>query len=330
MLKEPGEHFEEEPQPEEQKPERTSGLMRVVGVSRGQEKTILKNVKTELFDKQAPYGIEREKSPEELEIISQISSCIPEFIEKYGGDPAPIKPEHVHIIDFDKVDLSELTEEQREKIDNAKNKVGGRYRPYKQAVSIFILPEMESRLYFAQRVAHELIHFNAFQSANYGSKDGKISSRVEGFVSTTKAEEDYFKGINEAVTEELTKRFDKEYFGSISVLADDIRERDSFSATVRVNPGVVASLFVTKEKSTAGRPYAYREERKKLKGMMKDIQLKNPEQFQTREDVFNVFAEAYFTGKRLRVARLVEKTYGKGAFRKLGEETRAIKIEDKK
>jgi hypothetical protein len=54
------------------------------------------------------------------------------------------------------------------------------------------------------------------------------------------------------------------------------------------------------------------------------IQQKFPEQFSTQEQVFDVFASAYFSGRLLPVARLIEKTFGSGSFRKIGEETKKV------
>jgi len=315
---------------EPQEPERTSGLMRVAGVTSAQESKILTDVETGYFDKQELNKIEREKTPEETEIINGILSNMSAFVRRYGGVPAPIKIEHIHIID-----LNKSTEGQTDSVKTMKGKVSllGRYSFPDQAVYIAVMPEGDSRdskLFFAIRVAHELMHFNAFQSADLNLKENTVSERRSGFSVKVKGGEEnkhYFEQIHEAMTEELTKRFDKEYFRSIPALGDDIKQRDTSRLENNDKTGVTAYLFAKGKEGVA--PYAYPEERKKLKGTIKEILKKNPEQFKSKEDVFNIFAEAYFTGKMMDVARLIEKTFGKGSFRKLGEETKTKKADKK-
>lgn len=55
--------------------------------------------------------------------------------------------------------------------------------------------------------------------------------------------------------------------------------------------------------------------------LIDDLYNKNAGSFASREEVFNLFARAVMTGRLLSVARLLEKTYGKGSFRELGEKT---------
>ena len=56
--------------------------------------------------------------------------------------------------------------------------------------------------------------------------------------------------------------------------------------------------------------------------MIDDLYLKNKGSFESKEDVFDLIAKAVLTGRLLSVARLMEKTHGKGSFRKLGAETK--------
>ena len=66
---------------------------------------------------------------------------------------------------------------------------------------------------------------------------------------------------------------------------------------------------------------SYRSERERLYTMLEEIQKANSEEFKSTDEVFNVFARAQLSGRLLPLARLIEKTYGKGSFRKLGKET---------
>jgi hypothetical protein len=51
---------------------------------------------------------------------------------------------------------------------------------------------------------------------------------------------------------------------------------------------------------------------------VKETYERNPGHFTSTEEVFKVFAEAVLSGRLLELARLIDQTFGKGAFRKLG------------
>ena len=57
---------------------------------------------------------------------------------------------------------------------------------------------------------------------------------------------------------------------------------------------------------------------KRFNLLLEEICKKNPE-FSSTDQVFDIFAKAVMTGKLLKVARLIEKTFGMGSFREIGE-----------
>lgn len=67
--------------------------------------------------------------------------------------------------------------------------------------------------------------------------------------------------------------------------------------------------------------FVYPKERLQFDELIDKIYEKNreDEDFKDREEVFNLFARATMSGRLLTLVRLIEKTFGKGAFRKLGE-----------
>ena len=73
--------------------------------------------------------------------------------------------------------------------------------------------------------------------------------------------------------------------------------------------------------------YSYFKERAALKKLIQTLYEKNEDEFESEEEVFNLFAKAAISGRLLPVARLIEKTFGKGSFRELGEETAKRKQE---
>jgi len=141
----------------------------------------------------------------------------------------------------------------------------------------------------------------------------------------TRDEERYFSDVNEAVTEELVKRFDKLYFSSIPALQEEWQRREEFKMQNDVPDDIVT---VTTQQQIDGKwetfiyPYGYEKECKKLWSLIREIYEQNKGDFSSQEEVFTLFAKAAFSGRILDVARLVEKTFGKGSFRKLGERTK--------
>jgi hypothetical protein len=61
-------------------------------------------------------------------------------------------------------------------------------------------------------------------------------------------------------------------------------------------------------------------ERERLYALCDEILEKSDGKFKDREEIFNEFAKANFTGNYLTVARIVEDALGKGSFRKLAED----------
>jgi len=69
-------------------------------------------------------------------------------------------------------------------------------------------------------------------------------------------------------------------------------------------------------------PSSYQKEREVLDEFVEEIYEKNKEQFDSEEDVFKIFTQATIGGQLLPLARIWEKTYGKGSFRDLGKVTK--------
>ena len=67
--------------------------------------------------------------------------------------------------------------------------------------------------------------------------------------------------------------------------------------------------------------YPYHDERQQFNALVDELFERNKEDFESREQVFNLFAEATMTGKLLPIARLIEKTFGKGSFKMIGEKS---------
>lgn len=295
------------------KQERKSAVMRIVGGEEGlEQKGMLEAEK--LFEKGQEFKEhEVEKTPEQKEIIAFLNEKLPEFIEKYGGQPLGISEDKVHV----------LPEEFWKKAG-----IAGYYVPDPRESGVYIKQGKEIPLAaFTKTLIHEFMHFNSFQSITtykgerrtgfsiYGKKDEKSFA--------------YFKYVDEAVIEELTKRFCEEYLRQVPSLK---KEREEFEKTRKkaIEGGFVPKKVAEDiayevvrekngEKTVAIVSYSYQKEREKLNILIDGLYEKNKDQFHLREEVFALFTKSLMSGRLLPLARLVEKTYGKGVFREIGE-----------
>jgi len=132
------------------------------------------------------------------------------------------------------------------------------------------------------------------------------------------------------VTEELTKKviskfradplFQEEVESTRKVMAENPEvvdakgrpffDEDTLYAGV-VDEGKSRRLFTDQ--------FAYPEERNILHTLTEKIQERNTDAFENPDEVFDVFARAMMTGNILPLGKLIDRTFGKGILRKLGD-----------
>jgi hypothetical protein len=281
---------------------RENGISTLVGFEDNKEKSYQEF--KELFAN--PQLLEREatKTPEEVKTLDQILEHIPGFIAGYGAENyVPVTPDHLHF--FDPLD-PEIKDQYEEGIL-------GSHDASNQHVVILKQAGEGSEIVNMSVAIHELMHFNSFHS-KYAGEDYSIPRRTGLNITSGSAGEKmyepeirYFNQLNEAVTEELARRFLAENFSNI----DQIRE---FFETHNIKAEEVFNYKATLED---GRFDSYSFERRTLWELCEIVSSKDIENYPTSDSVFLVLTKSYFTGRLLPVARLIEKTLGKGAFKHL-------------
>lgn len=293
---------------------RESAIQRIVNLAENEEKDTLEETR-EVFQNPEKLPIEREKTGKETQIIQNILAKLDEFLHEQGIEPLNLTLDHIHI-----VDEASLSIEQK-KTFGIPEESGGFYMEGRQGIVVF---GSDDNLIFAGRVAHECLHSNSFVS--FTAQDDKFALRRIGLTVLDENEKRYFHNLNEGLTEELTKRFDKKYFGQMPSLSDAVKEREEFIASVKSDTDEINSVRTIQmpngEWETIIEEYAYQSERKEFLSLINTIYDKNKTEFTSPEDVFQLFVKAAFTGRMLDIARLVENTFGKGSFRQLGWRTR--------
>lgn len=311
--------------------EKFSSFERVVGNIPEAEKEEILRDKGERFDDQVfEYlkGKEREKTPEELQIISLANEATNEVRQRYGLENFDIPPENIHVI----------TEEAWPR--------GKGVAFYNSMLQGIVAREQPAKIVFMKKIFHEMLHFKSYNALQITSPENSELDeyRVGLTVHTRDGKRMYFVNLNEAVTEEITKRFstklfDNPLFTGETKQTKDVITRypravtrsgellfgdDTFYAEVEGKKSwgeAVGRLFGAQEKPkkiTTG-VFTYQSERKILNTLIDKILERNPEKFQDREEVFEVFAKGMMTGNILPVGRLIEKTFGHGTLRRIGE-----------
>lgn len=260
---------------------------------------------------------EREKTQEEINAITAIVDKLFGFVQRYGADGIDLDPAHFHFLDRNKFVASGL--EPRSFYAGSDQFVG--------------ICDFGNFLANAQGVVHEGLHFSSFQTAQIKGQ-GFLDERRSGFNIKTKKGEIYFKDIDEAVISELTKKFDKEFFGNIPELAGYFRERKEFidhflqcddPQKAKLAEDIAYIQRISSAPGIAGLggfSYSNVEPRQRLNLLIYKIQAESKGKFGSKEEIFDIFSRAVMHGNLLPVAKLVEETFGKGSFRKLGEATK--------
>lgn len=325
---EPG---EPRPAEEQEDEEFRSSVFQVVGGTPEEQDMVLGNQVFEMLsdtDKDFEYkgktykveDFEREKTPEEAANTEAVLQKLEDFLRRTGDDnPIKIRPEQVHILDRDKAKAANLP---LINFFNAEHEFIGIY-------------DVGNALANMQGVAHEAIHLHSFKSLDI-EKDKSISTRRFGISTRIRGGQTvYFEQINEAVTQKLVQILDREYFASIPGLQAELAKRqDHIDKCFKGHPDeqrlseelayVNINYDLMREEGVS---YSYPKERLELDALIKDIFEKNKKEnggmFENEDEVFSLFGQAVMGGRMLDLARVVESTYGKGSFRKLGEATKS-------
>ena len=142
-------------------------------------------------------------------------------------------------------------------------------------------------------------------------------------------EKEYFRNLTDAVTQELAKRFyfetvrDNPLFKKETATVEKIREGFLRAAKTEKDKNRAMEVFQMRPGERPGFlesvPFPYKRERDMLNSLLNKLYQKNQDKFKDKEEVFDVFAKSMLDGNLLPVGKLVDRTLGKGTFRKIGE-----------
>lgn len=260
---------------------------------------------------------ERAKTNEERAVIRAIVPRLQKFLEQYGAEPLELTARHVQVVDKDRLD-PQMRASFEERVTAEK----GMFNPDTQRVGVPMW-QIRSLLDFALVLVHEFVHFHSFAAVRRDSDGLPSTSRVglQVFKSLPDgSKRRFFNSINEAVTEELTRRFWTQ-LKEIPLLREEIARVEE----VREKTGDphIASFPMWSEETAQGVEYvsdiqtfSYPRAREHLWELIAEIDTAYPGRFPDKESIFAIFARAAMTGDVREMAELVE-GLGSGRLREL-------------
>lgn len=292
---------------------RYGGPDRIVGTDETTEAYLKLASAERILNNQERSSFERGMTDKEKIVIWEILKVLPDFIKEYGAEQERFTSlDQVHILD-----------DTNPQIDQVKafleSNTAGKYNP--SSGRIEILPQGADLIHVAHVLVHELMHANSFASITL--EDSTFTSRRFGISISEKGKpgELLFNFINEAVTEEMTKRFCDRYFPTIEFLKESFSEHKVEKDSVILPDTPINNVLGELIDSQA--IYAYVNERVDFIVLAELLYEENKDKFDSYEDLFKLFSAAMFKGDLLPVARLIEDTFGKGTFRKIGESSKS-------
>jgi len=273
------------------------------------------------------------KTKEEIAIIKFANEETNRLRKKLGLKPFDISLSNYHI----------LPEEKYRKIINDNNYASVTVLN-QQAIIFNAELARESLPYFGALTLHETLHLKGYfafemeevEEEESGEKVPMITiyrtGVLVGALQQDIARGNYhahFEGLQEAIVENQTKKsFQKllelpelaEYKNWLmSKKARKIKEQISQKG-IKSGEGEIPEdelIWVSKDGKT-WLMFGYLKHRVVLDYVCREIQKEFSDKYKNPDDVFSEFLKAHFTGDILTIGKLVEKTFGKGSFRMLG------------
>ena len=300
----------------------------------------------------AEYEIK--KLPEDIEFIQKIESAIDEIILRYEGKPKPLPLDNICILQPGgvlKITDGELSGGIHQPIPQ---KIGVEKGKSKLLFASTLAHELfHLKSYKSARVGNFGKEIHLYRSG-LSMIDRKKPNERAG------EEKEFFSILEEAIVAECTRQFIQKIgnepsfsneveavkkfrdwvtlsYRSHGIPEEKIKEIEDELKYIndpqnRVKEVLAYSDIETKRQIFAAgmfqslcekgdiETFERHSERKKLYDLLDKLVISSKGKFNNREEIFNEFAKANFSGNYLPLARIIEDILGKGSFRKLAEE----------
>lgn len=336
---------------------------RVVGGKEEERKAASKELQNLFNEKREDFSkYEIKKTPEDLKIIEIVETAVDDMVLGYGGVIKDLPLDHIHILKPG--DVSDITkgrhlggihfplslnvgvEKDESKLLFAStlahelfhlksyksarvSKSGEGALLYRSGLSMIDKKDI------SKNPGEEKEYFGVIEEAIVTECARKVLDKISG--------EEIFK--NESEPFEKFKDLVRGYYLRIGMPEDNIRYfEENFKYTA--NPGkliqdvLLNSSDIKKQQAYAAGMFEYLyknekvevteryNERRKMYKFFDKIIVSSNGEFKNRDEIFDMFAKANFSGNYIPLARKVEEMFGEGSFRKLAEEFSQMNKED--
>jgi len=295
-----------------------SSFEQVVGNIPESEKGNLLYQKEERFSNQIFNELQEkecEKTQEEMSILSLVNEITNRLRKKYGLTEFNIPAKNIHII---------------KKEEWPKRGRSASCNFMMQAIAI---EKQDTKIAFMEKILHEMIHFKSYSSMQITTNEEPREDSYRAGLTITKRDGSrlYFRNINEAVTEELTKQLFLE-LSSHPIFSKEMNQTSKIAEKIESDFSVERKKYFGRDTYYAEAKeiendkmrfkienFSYSQERRILKKLICKILKRNSDKLENEQSVFDLFASSMMTGNILNLGRLIDTTFPKGTFRKIGE-----------
>jgi hypothetical protein len=333
--------------------EKETHYNRIVGGTEEEQTKVaerLRNVFDRKSESLAQY--ELEKSPEDIELIGITQRIVDTIVTQYGGDPKELPLDNMYILEPDSV--LKITEGRF--AGGIHQPIGLKIGVEKEESRILLASTIAHELFHLKSYKSARTQENSWGLYRSGLQmtDIKNQTKVVG------EEMVYFSHLEEAIVAECTKKFLDElgkesffaeeytplsqlkdwlvqYYQRINVPKHIIKEFEDGLKYIPNPQFYVDKVLSYSEDENEREDYAVglfnslttqglviglerNKERNKMYELLDKLVINSQGKFTDREEIFDIFARANFSGNYLPLARVVEDILGKGSFRQIAEE----------
>lgn len=330
---------------------------RIIGGTEDEQKKALGILQGDFNKKHKRFAkYEIEKSPEDIDIIRKTESIVDKIVSQYGGKLKMLPLENKYILRPGSVsqmtggnygggiqsplkgkigvernksnflfasslahELLHLKSYKSVSIDKLDEEKGARlYRSGLRLMDTKDPNELsgEEKEYFA--VLEEAIVAECTRKAlNELSKEGEFKEESEAVKRIMSWVITYYRRIGGP--EEQIKEFE----GDIKYIVNPkakVQMIIDYSPNEKDRQALAAHIYEVADDEGEVEPFERYEERKKFYKLLDDLITKSGGKFKNRDEIFDEFAKANFSGNYLPLARIIDGILGKGSFRKIAED----------
>ena len=274
-----------------------SNFDRIFSPTEAEEKKVQEYFKRTLESQEAvSFQTERNKSPDELEIIKFLDQETDIIAKEFGGRGMQILDKYIHIIQEDEFNNIRKTKQIHEAIPIAD-------AFYREDLQTIIIKDSAVNS-FVHNVVHEMLHMKSFQSlrTNLKKEPNRAFNRRIGLSIVPRENLNKFvlNDLTEAITEYLVSTLIHRWAERRNSVPQFLQEKIKNLSKIDFVHTLYSPTYVNEQLS--------------LMEIMDKIIEKKPDEFKNREDALRIFGEAYFTGKLLKLRKLIDDVYGRGSF----------------